>query len=336
MADSPGPADAARGAGGETAGESMATERFAVIMRYPRRAALISGALVPLTAAVNLFALEDMSGSLLAVTVLSAVICILALRNVVSFSPVAIARLKALSPQVGGRFSLWKAGTGGYAGVPFAYGVEHERFGILNYVVRDMPIEIGHLSSQVSAGHRAPTGRVHAYVVIRLPERLPHMILSFGHLSRIFGVRVAPDQWHRSQRVEVGFGRRARLFVVDGGEQLARALFTPEMVQLLQRVGRSYDIEIKDRCLYLFPSGSVAAGSERRWSEQRKLAEELAASMSDPGVRELLRQQGRGRKRGYGDLRADVARSGAIVFGVAGLLVVVLSFIVLHAQGLLG
>lgn len=328
-----GSAEATPGARDDAAGGDTAEERFAAIMRTPRRGALISGALVPLTAAVNLLLLEDMSGLLFAVTVISGFVCVLALWNVVNFSPGAIARLEALAPQVNGRFTLWKAGTGGLAGVPFAYGVDHQRFGLLNYVVHGMPIEIGHLSSQVSGNFVAPTGRLHAYAVVRLPERWPHMILSFGHLSRILGVRVAPDQWHRSQRLDVGFGRRAQLFVADGGDQVARRFFDPETVQLLQRVGRSYDIELKDRNLYLFPSRPVVAGSEHRWNEQRELIEELAASMAGSGAREPVRRQNRGRGPGYAELRADFKRTGALVFGFAAVLVVVLSLIVLNVRG---
>src|SRR5690606_13206751 len=117
-----GPAEATPGARDDAAGGDTADERFAAIMRAPRRGALISGALVPLTAAVNLL-LEDMSGLLFAGTVISAFVCALALWNVVNFSPRAITRLEALAPRVNGRFTLWKAGTGGLAGVPFAYGV---------------------------------------------------------------------------------------------------------------------------------------------------------------------------------------------------------------------
>ncbi|HEV6953278.1 MAG TPA: hypothetical protein VKY86_08500 [Promicromonospora sp.] len=327
-----GPAEATPGARDDAAGGDTADERFAAIMRAPRRGALISGALVPLTAAVNLL-LEDMSGLLFAGTVISAFVCALALWNVVNFSPRAITRLEALAPRVNGRFTLWKAGTGGLAGVPFAYGVDHQRFGLLSYVAHGMPIEIGHLSSQVSDRYVAPTGRLHAYAVVRLPERWPHMILSFGHLSRILGVRVAPDQWHRAQRLDVGLGRRARVFVADGGDQIARRLFDPETVQLVQRVGRFFDIELKDRNLYLFPSRPVMAGSERRWNAQRELVEELAASMAGSRARELVRRQNRGRGPGYAELRADLKRTGALVLGFAAVLVVVLSLIVINIQG---
>lgn len=323
-------------ANGAVVNDDTAQERFAAIMRFPKRAALISGILVPLTAAVNLFVLEDTSMPLFAVTVISAVVCLLAMVNVIRYSPRVMARLSSLAPHVGGRFTLWKAGAGGYAGVPFAYGAEHERFGMLNYDVRGVPIEIGHLSSQVSARYRAPTGRRHPYIVVRLPERMPHMILSFGHLSRVLGVRVAPDQWHRSQRVDVGFARRGRLFVGDGGEHVARAFFSPEMVQLLQRTGRYFDVEIKDRNLYLFPSAPVTAGAERRRDEKLELIEELATSVAGSKVWDLVRRQSRGTGPRYEALRADIARSVAIVFGIAGVFAVVLSLIVLNARGLLG
>jgi len=328
MTDASGYVEVARGG-------DIAKERFAAIMRFPRRAALISGALVPVTAAVNLFVLKDMSWPLFGVTVISALICAFAVRNIVNFRPGAITRLEALAPEIGGQFSLWKAGTGGYAGALFAYGIEHQRFGVLNYAVRGMPVEIGHLSSEVSDRFKAPTGRRHAYVVIRLPERLPHMILSFGRVSGIAGVRVMPDGWHRSQRLDVGFGRRVRLYVADGGEQLARSFFSPEMVQLFRGVGRFYDVEIKDRNLYLFSGRSVAAGPASRWHAQRALVDGVPAQVTDSDVWELVRRQSRGRGPAYGELRADTARAIAIVFSVAAVAVVVLSFIALKAAGLL-
>ena len=336
MTNDPGSADAERGGtGGETAGD-LGTERFAAIMRYPRLAALISGPLVLVSLAVNLFVLEDKSGLLFVLTVASALVCVLALWNVVNYSPTAMDRLKSLAPLVEGRFSRWKAGTGGHAGVPFVYGAEHERFGVLNYLSAGLQVEIGHLASQVSARYRAPTGRRHAYAVVRLPERLPHMILSFGHLSTVLGVRITPEQWHRSQRVDVGFGRRARLFVGDGGEQLARTFFTPELVQLFESVGRTYDIEIKGRNLYLFAGRSVAAGSAGRWRGQRALLEGLVASLSGAAVWENIRRQSVGRGPGYGvEIRADIARGVAIVFGIVTLVIVVLSIIVINAAGLI-
>jgi len=271
----------------------IANERFAAIMRFPRRAALISGALVPVAAIVNLFVLKDISWPLFGVSVISALVTVLAVWNVANFSPTAIARLEALSSRVDGEFTLWKAGTGGYSGMPFAHGLEFERFGMLSYARHGMPVEIGHLSSRLNARARAPMGRRHAYVVIRLPERLPHMIVSFGHLSQILGARVVPDQWHRSQLVKLEVAPRFRLFVGDGGEQLARSFFTPDVVRMFQRVGRFYDVEMKGRDLYLFSSRSAAAGTERRWNGQRELIERLAATMTGSDIWDLVRDQSR-------------------------------------------
>lgn len=336
MTDGSGSAAAARGeAHGTTGSVDTAEERFASLMRHPRRAALISGALVPVAVAVNLFLLDDVSGALIGVAVIASVVCVLAVWNAVNFSPTAVARLEGASSRFGGRFTLWKEGTGGHTGVPFAYGAEHQRFGVLDYVVHGLPVEIGHLASQVSARHTAPTGRRHAYVAIRLPQRLPHMIVSFGHLSRVLGVRVAPDQWHRSQRVDVGAGRRFRLFVGDGGEQIARRFLSPDVVRCFQRVGRHYDIEIEGRHLYLFGARSAAAGTERRWNAQRGLIEDLAATVSGSGVWEIVRRQRVGRRASRAALRADVKRAVALVFGIAAVITIVLSLIVLEAAGLL-
>lgn len=308
--------------------------RYATLMRGPR-IAVLGGAVTALaTSAVNLLVLEQMSGLLFVVTVPAALVCVLSVRNVVRFSPGAVARLQHLAAQLGGRFWLWKAGPGGHVGTPFAYGTEHERFGVLAGALHGMAVEIGHLSSQVSTQYRAPTGRRHGYVVLRLPERLPHMIVSFGHLSRVLGVRVAPDQWHRSQRVDVGGGRDFRLFVADGGEAAARAFFTPEIVAIFQRVGRSFDVEIRNRSLSLLAGRSPAAGSEFRWAEQWGLLEEVTGSLAGSEVWKAVGRQSR-RLRDE-PLRADIARTVAVVVGVAAIAIVVLSLVVLTASGLIG
>jgi len=311
-----------------------AAARYATLMRGPRIAALIGAGTALATLAVNLLVLEQMSGLLFAVTVPAALVCAASIRNIVNFSPRTVARVQQLTALLGGRFWLWRAGTGGHVGTPFTYGAEHERFGVVAGTLHGMPIEMGHLSSQVLTQYRAPGGRRHGYVVIRLPERLPHMVVSFGHLSRGLGVRVAPDQWHRSQRVDVGGGRGFRLFVADGGEATARAFFTPEMVALFERVGRSFDVEIRNRSLALLAGRSPAAGSERRWAGRRRLLEELAGSLAGAEVWDAVGRQSR--RLRHEPLRADIARSVAVVFGVAAIAVVVMSLVVLSANGLIG
>lgn len=318
-----------------TSADATAKARFAAIMHEPRRAVWISGGLVLLTLIVNFFILKDRSGPLFVVTVISALMFGLTLWQIVDFSPAKVARLEALAPHVGGRFSPWKGGAGGYAGSPFAYTIDHERFGILNFTALGMQIEIGQLSSRLSPRSPESVRRRHGYVAIRLPERLPHMFVDFGHLASVLGVRVMPRSWRGSQRVDVGDGRRFRLFVADGGEHLAQSLFSPEMVRLFQRVGRYYDIEVKGRYLYLCPSRPVVAGSDRRWQTQRALIEDVTAMVAGSMVWDLVRRQSRGSGPVYGELRPDTRRAITIVFSVAGVAVVILSLIVLKFAGLL-
>lgn len=319
----------------DAATRDPAKERFDDIMRAPRVAALVSGILTVLPIAAMFFVHGARSGLLLAGGIGAALMSVIAVLQILNFSPTALARLERLAPQVDGRFAMWKAGSGGYEGVPFKYSVERQRFGVLDLVAHDTTIEIGHLVAQASHRQSISMGRRHAYIVFRLPERLPHMILSFGHLSRFLGVRVFPEQWHRSQLIDVAGRRRFRLFVGDGGEDVARSFFAPDIVQLFQRVGRVYDVEIKGRDLYLFSTRSAAAGSERLWKEQRALVESVAAALTASGVWDLVRRQSRGRGPSWSDLRPDVVRGTTIVISVMVAAIVVLSFFAIKAAGFL-
>lgn len=158
MTDTPGSAEAAGDdSNSETSSaDDTAQERFAAIMRFPRNAALISGALVLVAIAIQVLVLDEFSLPLLGVAVLAALVCVLAVWNVVNFSSTAVARLEALSPQVGGRFWLWKAGAGRYEGGPFAFGVDHQRFGMLNFVVHGMMAWLSSLRGADSPGVVAP------------------------------------------------------------------------------------------------------------------------------------------------------------------------------------
>lgn len=333
--DSPGPAEGERASTGGASARDVARERFDDIIRAPRTTVLVSGLLTVVPIVVMIFVQNVRSGLLIAAGVGAALVCLIAVLQIVNYSSVAVARLQRLAPQFDGRFALWKPGAGGYDGVPFKYIFERQRFAVLDWFTHGTSIEIGHIVGQASRSARTAMGRRHAYVVFGLPERLPHMILSFGHLSSLLGVRVFPEQWHRSQRVDVGGGRRFRLFVGDGGEDVARSFFTPDIVQLFQRVGRSYDVEVKGRDLYLFSTRSAAAGSERRWEKQQALIESIAAAMPALEVWDLVRRQSAGRGPSWSDVRPDTVRVVTIVMSVVVAAIVVLSLFTLKAAGLL-
>ena len=310
-------------------------DRYRRLLRVPRVAAATGALLAVSSVVVQALVLDDLSWPLLGVGIVATVVCVRALWNVVSFGAAAARRLEDLASTLGGRFSWWRGGTGGLEATPFAYGAEHERFAVLDLQVDGVPVEIGHLASQVSERYAAPTGRRHAYVVLGLPVRLPHMILSFGHLSRVLGVRVVPEHWHRSQLLDVGLGRRAHLFVAGGGEHVARRFLTPDLVALLARVGRTYDIEIKGRRMYLIAARSVAAGSRRRWDRQRELLTSLAGALAADALWEPLRHMTRGAGTGEPALRADTTRAIVLVVTAMLVAIVVLSLLALYGAGII-
>lgn len=204
---------------------------------------------------------------------------------------------------------------------------------MVNVAPHGVPVEIGHLSSQASAKHRAPGGRRRAYVVLKLPQRLPHMIFSFGHQTKLLGIKVIPEQWDRSQRVDIGQGRRFKLFVAAGGESVARTFLTPDIVQLFIQLGRDYDIEIKGHRLYLIANRSTAAGSKRRWQDQRALLDELARTMASSTIWDYLCQHSRRLNVRETEMRTDIKRAVTIFFSVLAVITLGIILIVLTATG---
>jgi len=335
MIDMPGPGKEDSRRPKVTAPSDSERERVAAIIRRPRIAALISGSVVVIAVAVDLFWLDRTSGLLLGAIVIAGLVCVVALWNVINFSWRAVTRLRSLAPKVGGRFTLWAGGSGGHGGGQFTSGVAHQRFGVLKFSENGAQVEIGHFASEVAVRQTSPMGRSIGYVAVRLPERLPNIFLRGGRHAQVLGMRWTPEPWHRSQRIDVGAGRRFRVFVGDGGEQIARAFFDPDLVQVLRRVSRQYDVEIKDRTLYLYAARSVASGTERRWRAQLPMIAELVTSMSSSAVWDLVRRQSRGRGPAYGDLRVNGTRLAVMIGGAGVVAVVVLSFLALWGAGLL-
>lgn len=310
-----------------------ARENVAAIIRRPWYVAAMSGAVVVISVALLISKGKLIAGAAVILT-FAALFLLLSVSQLTSVSSGSLARLRKGAVQFGGRYTLWQAGRGDLTGGPFANGAGHSRFGILNTVVENRPIEFGHLSSEAAPGRPMPLESRHAYVALRLPARLPHMAIDFGRLSRFFGVRLAPEKRHRSQLVDVGGGHRFRLFVADDGEQLARAFFTPEMVRLFQRVGRDYDVEFKDNCVYLFSRRSAASGSERRWLQQYALIAEVATALEHSGIWNLMQRYHRGRPPVKEELRVDEKCAVTIVVWAAVIAFVALTALALYAREL--
>ncbi|MGO1406080.1 MAG: hypothetical protein ACTIK9_02030 [Agrococcus casei] len=284
-------------------------------------------------ALTQILAFDHLVAGLMLAAVAPAVVFLFSIWNIMSYSPGAMRRLQEFAEQADGRFTLWKPGRSNFDAVPFKYDVEQERFGVVNVAPHGVPVEIGHLSSQVSARHRAPGGRRRAYVVLKLPQRLPHMIFSIGHQAKLLGIRVVPEQWDRSQRVDIGQGRRFKLFVADGGESVARTFLTPDIVQLFDKVGRHYDIEINGHHLYLIANRSTAAGSKRRWQNQRALLDELARTMASSTIWDYLRQHSRRLNVRETEMRTDIKRALTIFLSGLAAFILVICLMALTASG---
>ena len=323
------PADAA----GDLSIEHARTQ-YARILRSTRVVAAISGGVSVAAALAQLFAFDHLVAGLMLAAIVPAVICLFSIWNIVSYSPAAMQRLRVFADEADGRFTLWKPGRSNLDAVPFKYDVNQQRFGVVNFASHEIPVELGHLSSQVSARYRAPGGRRRAYAVFTLPQRLPHMIFSFGHQAKLLGIRIVPEQWDRSQRVDIGQGRRFTLFVAEGGESVARVFLSPAMVQLFNQLGRTYDIEIKGRHLYLIANRSTAAGSQRRWEQQRGLIEELGAALASSPMWDYLLQHSRQIKVRNTEVRTDLKRAVTIFFSVLAAITLVIIVIVVTASGL--
>lgn len=309
--------------------------QFARILRSPRVVAIVSACVAVAAALSQILAFDHLAAGLMLAAVAPAVVFLFSIWNILSYSPAAMRRLREFAEQADGRFTLWKPGRSNFDAVPFKYDVEQERFGVVNVAPHSIPVEIGHLSSQVTARFRAPGGRRRAYVVYKLPERLPHMIFSFGHQAKLLGVRVVPEQWDRSQRVDMGQDGRCKLFVAEGGEPVARRFLSPNMMQMFKRLGRNFDIEIKGHHLYLIANRSTAAGPQRRWKKQRALIDELAATLASSSMWEYLRKNSRRLNVRNTEIRADIKRAVTIFFSVLAAITVVIILIVLTASGLL-
>ena len=336
MTDAPAPHSGPRRGDGSTGGSDFDDARFADIVRRPRVTASISGVVVLAAAVIGIAWLDEMSWPLMGVAIIAGVVGGLAMWNVVNFSPRVIARLERFASQVGGRFTLWAPGAGGNTGNPIARAGTHHRFGVVNYADQGTGVEIGHLATELAGVQTSPMGRYIAYVAIHLPERLPHMFL-----RGVWGVRALvmawmPASWHRSQLVHVDRDRRFRVFVGDGGEETARVFFRRDLVRVLQRVRRDFDVEVKDRTLYLYSARSVAAGSARRQRELRTLIGALVAALAESEVWDQARRQSGGRGPGYRTLRADSTRRGIIIAGALIVTIAVVSILALYNAGLIG
>ncbi|MBP2435578.1 hypothetical protein [Microbacterium amylolyticum] len=158
---------------------------------------------------------------------------------------------------------------------------------IVNATLAGRRVEFGNLSYIETSGRSA--SRQRGYIAMRLPARLPRMVI-IKRESPYFPLTI-PFFPHSNAAVDVGQGRAFRLYVPDGAEFIARALFTPETTRLFARLAKRYSMEIVGDTILLTRFRPVSTGSTRQWRRQLGDMTDLAAAVNRSTVWQLMRRQ---------------------------------------------
>ena len=117
-----------------------------------------------------------------------------------------------------------------------------------------------------------------SYVAFRLPRPMPHLVLDArGNTTKL-------ADFTRDQRVRLGdpFDRTYALWAPAGYGQDAFQLFPPDLLEQLVASPTTYDIEIVDRWLFLYSSGTVDFTDADTWATiehiQNQIVERVARS----------------------------------------------------------
>lgn len=103
-----------------------------------------------------------------------------------------------------------------------------------------------------------------AYVKVRLPRKLPHMVLD-AKKNNIFGkISNLTDIFDRTQvlSLEGDFNEHFTLYAPKQYERDALYVFTPDVMAKVIDSGSAYDMEVVDDELYLYRSGKINLASE--------------------------------------------------------------------------
>lgn len=123
-------------------------------------------------------------------------------------------------------------------------------------VATDQPFaEIGNFQYTVGSG-RNRSNRMYGFIRIKLPRRLPHMVLD-SRKNNIFGsVSNLPTAFSTSQQLalEGDFNKYFTLYTPAEYERDALYVFTPDVMQALIDTAAGYDCEVIDDSLYIYSS----------------------------------------------------------------------------------
>jgi hypothetical protein len=145
------------------------------------------------------------------------------------------------------------AGAPAYDGIIFTQGNSRARPVVLGYDQGASPFEIGNYQYETGSGKTRTVHRT-GYVRIRLPRRLPNMVLDatsnnlFGKISNL------PTGFYANQRLslEGNFDKYFTLYAPSQYKTDALYVFTPDVMATMIEYGKDFDMEIIDDSLFLY------------------------------------------------------------------------------------
>lgn len=144
----------------------------------------------------------------------------------------------------------------------FAFSLGHSRrlTDVIAATVQGVPIEVGSMRYKVGCG-RSQCSNMWTYVAVRLPRKLPHILLDARlNEGELFGQPVSDlsDVFHKSQTLslEGDFNKHFTLYAAKGNEQDALYILSPNVMAFLIDTCTDYDIEFIGDTVYLYTRDS--------------------------------------------------------------------------------
>jgi hypothetical protein len=142
--------------------------------------------------------------------------------------------------------------------------------------------ELGNYEYVVGNGKNQNT-HYWAYLKVRLPRKLPHMVLD-AKKNNIFGkISNLTDTFDRGQvlSLEGDFNEHFTLYAPKQYERDALYVFTPDVMAKVIDSGSAYDMEVVDDELYLYRSGKINLASETELRSLLSIVEQIGTDLHD-------------------------------------------------------
>lgn len=205
-------------------------------------------------------------------------------------------RLNRLAVANGLRFKHEDKDISGYAGMIFTSG--HSKV-IKNALISVDETEIGNFTYVTGSGKNRSTHN-YGYVKVKLPRRLPHMVLDSKH-NNFWAFSNLPATFDKSQvlSLEGDFNNYYTLYAPKQYERDALYVFTPDVMAAFVDAGAKYDAEVIDDSLYIYHVIHFRLDSEEELLSLQKIVNAIGGE---------LKQQ----TRRYQDERAASTESNVV------------------------